>query len=67
MSRRFKGRRARAIADPHAEPAPPAALDDSNSYADPWQPDRRVPRTLNARRYVTAESHLGLELEERDA
>lgn len=54
MSRRFKGRHARVQADPHALPAPPVVLDDSNSYVDVTQPDTRRPLTLVGRRFATA-------------
>ena len=42
-------------ADPHAEPAPPVVLDESNSYADPMQPDCRKPLELRRRHYARAE------------
>jgi hypothetical protein len=56
MSRRFKGRHAKVQADPKAKPTPPVVLDDSNSYVDPTQSDRRIPNELNTRHYAKAES-----------
>lgn len=43
-------------AAPDAEAAPPAPLDDSNSFIDPTQPDRRIPNALNTRHFAVAES-----------
>lgn len=59
MSRRFKNRHRKVQADPNARaPASldhqPVELDDSNSYVDPLQPDRRIPNELNTRAYVKA-------------
>lgn len=56
MSRRFKGRHGKVIAQPKARPEKPVALDDSNSFVDPMQPDCRKPKVLNSRAYVRAES-----------
>jgi len=56
MSRRFKNRHAKVQADPGAEPQDPATLDDSNSFVDPTQVDRRIPLELNTRVYAEAES-----------
>jgi hypothetical protein len=58
MSRRFRNRHAKVVADPAALPVPPVALNDSNSYVDVLQPDRRIPLTLNSRAFVVAESSL---------
>jgi hypothetical protein len=55
MSRRFKSRNHRAVAQPDAEPSEPVVLDDSNSYLDTFE-NVRKPLTLNARRYAVAES-----------
>ena len=54
MSRRFKSRHGKVTARPNARPAASAELDDSNSFADPTQPDCRKPKVLNARCFVTA-------------
>ena len=55
MSRRFKSRNVRALADPKAKPLPPVELTDDNSVLDPWE-NVRKPLELNARRYAEAES-----------
>lgn len=67
MSRRFKGRHAKVVADPAAEPVEPAPLDDSNSFVDPLQPDRRIPDDLNTRDYREAESTIAAREEKRAA
>lgn len=54
MSRRFKGRHAKVQANPKARPVKAPAFDDSNSFADPQQPDCRKPKQLNGRSFVTA-------------
>jgi hypothetical protein len=67
MSRRFKSRHHKVIAQPDASPVPwatpssPIALDDSNSYVNPTQSDCRIPLDLDAREYRTAESTLAAE------
>jgi hypothetical protein len=63
MSRRMKGRHAKVKADPKALPAKPVALDDSNSFRDPAQPDCRKPLRLNGRTVVEAESVIALKRE----
>lgn len=60
MSRRFKSRNHRAVADPAAAPTEPVVLDDSNSYLDTFE-NVRKPLELAARRYVTAESTVAAE------
>lgn len=64
MSRRFKNRHAKVRANPHAKPAEPVELDDSNSYVDVLQPDRRIPRELNGRAYVKATTAIDRERDE---
>lgn len=56
MSRRFRNRHAKVIADPGAMPSPPVVLDDSNSEVDPTQPDRRrpLPGAVRTRAFVAA-------------
>lgn len=54
MSRRFSNRHAKVVADPAALPVAAVVLDDSNSYVDVTQPDRRVQLTLNSRAFVQA-------------
>lgn len=66
MSRRFKSRNFRAVAQPDAEPTAPVVLDDSNSYLDTFE-NVRKPLELNARRYAVAESTVAAEFEEIDA
>jgi hypothetical protein len=61
MSRRFKNRHHKVIAQPDALPEPPVVLDDSNSYVNPTQSDCRIPFEPNGRDYRVAESTLAAE------
>jgi hypothetical protein len=67
MSRRFKNRHHKVIAQPDAEPTPPRVLDDSNSYVNPTQSDCRIPFEMDAREYRVAESTLAAEKSAADA
>lgn len=67
MSRRFKNRHAKVRANPHAKPAEPVVLDDSNSYVDVLQPDRRIPKELNGRALVKASTTVDRERDEARA
>lgn len=60
MSRRFKSRHGKVKADPKAEPARPVELGHENSYANPLQPDCRLP-IPRGRVFVRAESAQQLE------